>query len=171
MCFLNYLFLFSILSLTIFGLNNDNINDEWVVYFDGNLESVKKYAKSNDLLLIGKVRFELILYYNVLFIKYFLVFKVGSLNGYYRFKSVNFRKKRFITEDDYKIFENKLKLTSQVKWVGRQKRLIRTKRDLIDFENSKKVKKIENYNDPLWSKMWYLNRNSIKILVLVVYEC
>jgi hypothetical protein len=65
MCFLNYLFLFSIFSLTIFGLNNENINDEWVVFFDGNLESVKKYAKSNDLILIGKVRFELILLYKI----------------------------------------------------------------------------------------------------------
>jgi subtilisin family serine protease len=56
-------------------------------------------------------------------------------------------------------------LTSQVKWVRRQRRLIRKKRDLIDFENSKRDKNIENFNDPLWSKMWYLNRNSIKNLL------
>ena len=57
MRYFNYLLVSLIFSSTVFCFNNQNTQDEWVVYFDGDLNSVNEYAKSHDLILIGKVNY------------------------------------------------------------------------------------------------------------------
>ena len=92
---------------------------------------------------------------------------MGSLEGYYRFKLKNRRRKRLISDYDYKIFENQIKTNSSVKWIERQKLLVRRKRDLITEQEHRKGDATsinEIYNDPLWPQMWFLNRESINNL-------
>ena len=64
-----------------------------------------------------------------------------------------------ILDDDFILFENELKTKRNVKWIERQKRLTRNKRDYIsDHKYSKRDLINEMDNDPLWPQMWYLNR-------------
>jgi subtilisin family serine protease len=64
-----------------------------------------------------------------------------------------------ILDDDFILFENELKTRRSVKWIERQKRLTRNKRDYISEHKYSKRDLINNMdNDPLWPQMWYLNR-------------
>ncbi len=92
---------------------------------------------------------------------------MGNLDGYYRFKLKKWRRKRLVSDYDYRRFEDQIKVNNSVKWIERQKLLVRKKRDLITEQEHRKGESAsinEIYNDPLWPQMWFLNRESINNL-------
>jgi hypothetical protein len=68
-----------------------------------------------------------------------------------------------ISDHDYNNFESQLKSHESVQWFERQKRLVRNKRDYISKKEEFQFKRdiTEVGIDPLWSQMWYLNRQSM----------
>lgn len=65
-----------------------------------------------------------------------------------------------ILDYDFIDFENNLKNKHSVKFIERQKRLVRNKRDYISEHKYSKRDLIDQMdNDPLWPQMWYLNRD------------
>ena len=85
------------------------------------------------------------------------------MEGFYQFKWDHERRKRLISEYEYFNFENQLKSIEKVRWIKRQKQLVRNKRDFLSFNTSSKHKFVYKLNnDPLWLESWYLNRKILE---------
>ena len=66
-----------------------------------------------------------------------------------------------LSEEDYVNFENRLNSNPNLRWIERQKRLSRQKRDLVrdEREDATSTALSLTFNDPMWSETWYLNRH------------
>lgn len=128
---------FILLACCQISLQHDNYLDEWAVHLVGGYKHAKEFAKKHDLELIDKI---------------------GTLKNYYVFKLAHHRKKRMINEDDFNQFELQLRQHRNVRWLERQRKIRRVKRDFINKPTE--VKQINSLQDPLWDKTWYLNGNN-----------
>jgi hypothetical protein len=135
---------FILLISSQFSLQHDNYLDEWAVHLVGGYKNAIKFAKKHDLELIDKI---------------------GTLKDYYVFKLAHHRRKRMANDDDFDQFESQLKLHRNVRWLERQRKLTRVKRDYVDRSLEANQLLLDNYSkkDPLWDKTWYLNGHNANL--------